>query len=489
MNVRYSTLVLVLAVAGVFGGAALAWSGWTGMNHTTGTIAVLADGLRHGQAPGHAGPGWHLDTVYMPLFPAGIALLRLTGLPWLEALRAGSLLSFLSLLAATGWASRRAGGGWSAALLSMALVACAAPVHVASLAGRADLLAAALSLAALGAWVGERPARPWVVAVLAVLAVLTRITSVTVPLAVLGMALVRRDVRGAFRFGAQFALVLAAAVLLLVPIHGPQWLAAVIHQTVAAPLNTTLPMRGPLELLRYLGSYAELAVVAALALVALVAGGREGAGECPSLLPGVRSRLRAATGVSLLVALSVLSNRGADHNHLIELIAIACVAGATFGERLAGDARRLFAVLVLLAVTASSWRELAAVRREAANPLTGRADILALLRADRGEVLCEDALLALASGHHAAFADPASVRAVARAGFAGSGELEQDVVRQRWSMLVTLADVQAETDWYRNTHLGASLARAILTHYERAGVVDNFVVWRPREAPTPRAGR
>lgn len=511
MNVRLAWIVCAFAVAAGLACIAVAWPTWSGMNHTTGTVAALADATLHGESPGHAGPDAHLDALYLPVFPVGVGLLRRAGLDWLPALRTASLLSWLLLLAATGWAAHRVHGGRAAAPLAMALVACAGPVHVASLSGRADLLAAAASVAALAAWTSDRPGprreSGWLAAGFAALALLTRATSLMLPLAVVARALIERDARPALRFALQFAVALGALLLLLLPVHGPEWFAAVFQQMWLAPVNTMHALRGPLELVRYLGSYAELTVIAVLAAVSL-----RGAPDDrhtmthvqrdePSLarIPfamrlavhtaGRAIELRTAAIASLALALIVLANRGSDHNHLVELLAIGAIAAVGLGERLEGDARRVFAGFVLVAVVSASWRDVAAERRHAADPMNQRAGIQALVRAEQGEVLSEDPMLSVACGRRPAFADPASVRAVARAGYTGARALEEDALRARWSLLVSELPIDPASTWSRDFHLGEGLARAIATRYERVDTIDGYIVWRPKRGLTPRAGR
>lgn len=208
----------------------------------------------------------------------------------------------------------------------------------------------------------------------------------------------------ALRFGSRLALFLLAGVARSIPIGGPVWFMDALRVILFAPPNQSFAIRGPAEILRYIGSHAEFAAACALALALLV---QRRAGLTP---------LRWSAGASLAIALVVMSNRGSDYNHLLELQAIACVAAGILIDQSLASARRvpegetrevaggelglrsLPALLGALVIVAPSWRDLHAIGRQAHDPGERRAEIVLAIRAEPGGVLTKDPLLALLAG-------------------------------------------------------------------------------------------
>src|SRR5262245_3440000 len=137
------------------------WDTWVGMNHATGTVAVLADAALHGEAAGHEGASEYLGALYAPPFPLLVAGFKAVGLSWLHAVRLAWLGSALLLLAATAWAARAAGASTTGVRATLALIAACNLFKVATLGGRADLFAAACTVAAVAAWLRDRELKGW----------------------------------------------------------------------------------------------------------------------------------------------------------------------------------------------------------------------------------------------------------------------------------------------------------------------------------------
>jgi hypothetical protein len=455
---------------------AQAWPTFLGMNPATGTVAALADASLHGRAPGADGGSTFLAALYTPPFPLVVARLHALGVGWRDALRIASVLSIILLLAATAWCVRAAGGRGTGTACACALLVASFPIQSATLAGRADGLAAALTLAAVAAWLGTPDLRSWKPPLLSALAWMTKITALTVPAAILLEAVRGRRIGPALRYLAGFAIGLAAALALMIPAHGPAWMASVTHAMLWARPNTTVLARGPAELLRYLASFAELAVIASLAIVGLATGGDR------------MGRLRMASLISLIIALAVMSNRGSDHNHLLELTALTAVSAGLFIERTlptrAGEplppAAALAATLVVLAVAAGSWRNFDSVHRAAPRPESRRAGITARIAGAPGEVFTEDPLLALTAGRPAAVADPALLRSLAARGEPRALGIVDDLERGRWTMLVLESEPSLTSSWYRDFHLGPRATAALLQSYRETGQVDGYVVMERR---------
>src|SRR5262249_48385912 len=150
-----------------------------------------------------------LRTFYFPPYPLLVAVAKRSGLEWAAALRSASGLSAALLLLAISALARALGGSRGAAALAVALALSAFPIHSGLIDGRADLLAAALSMGGLAAWSRDETARGWRAPALAAAAFLTRAASVTLPLAFALWTLPRRDVGALARFFLRFAIVAA----------------------------------------------------------------------------------------------------------------------------------------------------------------------------------------------------------------------------------------------------------------------------------------
>ena len=477
------TAVLVVALAAWGLIVARTWDTWVGMNHATGTVAVLADAALHGEAAGHEGAGEYLGALYAPPYPLLVAGLRRAGLSWLHALRAASLGSALLLLAAAAWAARAAGASHAGVRVTLALLTACNLFKVASIGGRADLFSAALTVLAVAAWLSDRELKGWACAVLAAAAWACKVSEVTTPLAILGVGAIAREGAPAARFVMRFALACVLGVVLLLPFHSLSWYAEVFSTTLFAPPNTSIRLRGPAEVLRYLASFAELGLVAVMAVAAVL----EPAWR--------RSPLRWTTGAALLVAMAVLANRGSDHNHLLTAIALAGVcAGAAWegaaregatregATREGATSRTLALVGVLLLLPAASWRDVWSHARYAADPVVRRERVLAVVRAEPGPVLAEDPLLLLAAGKRSPISDPATLRSRARAGDPSARRIATDTAERRWALVVLESDPETSAAWYRDFHFGDAMMRPLRAGYARAGDADGFVLYRPRPA-------
>ncbi len=474
MSFRLALVVLVVALTAWFALLLKTWDGWTGMNHATGTVAALADASLHGESPGHLRDSAFLGTVYAPPFPLGVAALRATGMSWHAALRWASLAAALALLGAVAAATMASGASAAGVAVAVALILASYPFKAASLAGRADLLAAALSLGALAAWAGDREQRGWLTAALAALAWLTKLSTLTMPLAVVLWSLSQQQGVPAVRFIARFVLCAALGGLLTLPFHGAAWYSSALGTLITAPPNTAHLLRGPAELLRYLGSFAELAAAAALALAFLAA--RESR----------RRPARSFALAALVMAFAVLANRGSDHNHLVELTALAAVCAGVFSERIGARAVGLPAALLVVVVAAASWRDLQEMGREASWPATRRAAVLAVVSADSGRVLCEDPLVALAAGRRSPISDPATLRSLAHAGDRDARAVVQGLADGRWSLVVLESDLeQGAPKWYRDFHLGPEAVAALRARYQAAGTADGYSLYRRRAPASP----
>jgi hypothetical protein len=452
-----------------------AWPTWEGMNHATGNVAALADAVLHGEAPGAARSDAFLGTPYFPPFPMLVAVAKSTGMSWRAALRWVDFFCMLALLAAVALAGQALGGGGVTLTVSLAILLVSFPFTRASLAGRADPLAAAFSIGALAAWSRDPRRRGWLASVLAAAAWLVKATAVTVPLGVLLSTFGPGARRGAGPFAARYFAAIALGVALTMPWHGPHWYADVLWTLAFAPPNTSVFLRGPFELLRYVASFAELAVLAGLAIVYLT-------GEWSRGRP-----VRPFAVASLVLALFAMTNRGSDHNHLLELTALAAVCAGLWAEHATRREAVLGVALVLLVVTGAAWRETQQVARAARAPEARRDRIAAVARAEPRPVLSEDPLVTLAAGRRAEITDASTLRSRFRKGEPRARAIRDRVARGRYGLIVLNENLSAQRNlWYRDFQFGDSIAAAIASRYVEAGTVDGFWLYRPvRPEPRP----
>lgn len=477
MDGRLTLGALALAFVAWIAILLFAWPTYEGMNHATGNVAALADAVLHGEGPGAPKSDVFLGTPYFPPVPMLVAVLKDTGMSWRAALRWVDLLSMLALLAAVALAGQSLGGGGVAMTVSLAVLLVSFPFVRASLAGRADPLAAAFSLGALAVWSRDPRRRGWLAPILAAAAWLVKATAVTVPLAVLLASFGPGARRGAGPFAARYFAAVVLGILLTIPWHGPHWYGHVLSTLAFAPPNTSVFLRGPFELLRYVASYAELAVLAGLAIVYLT-------GEWSRGRP-VRTFALAA----LLLAMFAMTNRGSDHNHLVELTALAAVAAGLWAEHATRREAVLGLALVLLVVGGAAWRETQQIARFSHEPDARRDRVLAAVRAEKGPVLTEDPLVSLAAGRRAEISDGSTLRSLFRKGDPRARAIRDRVASTHYALVVLNENLAWQRNsWYRDFQFGDEIATALASHYVEAGTADGFWLYRPVH-PQPRPER
>ncbi len=459
--------LLAVGLASLAAALAAVWHSYYGTYPATGAMATLADAVVRGMAPGHDDGRTFLATYYFPPFPILVAAAHRLGLGWLQALRAGSLVSGLLLMVSAGWAAHALGAGRRGALLAPALVVATYTFKLSALDGRADLLAAAFSLAALAAWSRDHDARGWAVPVLAAAAVLTKATSVAVPLALVAWTLHRRRGAGLARFSVRFAACVLGGALLTLPVHGPAWYVSALHALITHASGRTNLLRGPAELVRYLGVCGELAVFTTLALMLLAS---RRVRETP---------VAAYCGSSLLITLYVMTNFGSGPNHLDELAAAAATCAAVWAAPRLSRRTLLPALALAIAVLGASWRDLVPPVRHASAPANLRSRLLDTVRAEPGEVFTEDALISIAAGRRPAVSDLDVLRSMALRGDPSALRIIHGLTRRRFGLLVLNDDLGATARWYRVIHFGDLTIGPIEDHYRKTGTLDEYHLYRP----------
>lgn len=454
-----------------------AWPTYEGMNHTSGTVAALSDGVLHGETPGAPKSDVFLGAVDFPPIPLLVGAVRNTGMSWRAALRWIDLLSMLALLAAVALAGQALGGGGVTMTVSLAVLLVSFPFLTASLAGRPDPLAAALSLGALAVWSRDPRRRGWLPPVLAAAAWLVKPGAVTVPLAVLIASFGPGARRGAGPFAARYFAAIALGVALTMPWHGPHWYADVLSTLAFSPPNTSVLLRGPFELLRSLASFAELAVLAGLAIVYLT-------GEWSRGRP-----VRAFAIAALVLAMFAMTNRGSDQSQLLELTALAAVAAGLWAEHATRREAVLGVALVVLVVAGAAWRETQQVARASHDPAARRDRVVEAVRLESGPVLTEDPLVSLAAGHRAEISDAATLRSRLRKGDPRARAIRDRVADGHYALVVLNENLTAQRgSWYRDFQFGDEIAAALAARYVEAGTADGYWLYRPIR-PEPRPSR
>ena len=465
-------VLIAVALLTAFAAWFAVWRSWFGFHPGAGGLATVADAMLRSESPAHAAPGVFLSTFYFPPFPALLALAHAIGLDWLASLRVVSLVTGVSQLIASAIAARALGAGARGAWLAAALVATTYPFKSTLIDARVDLLAADLALMSLAAWVRDEDARGWWFPAFAAASWLIKASSVTAPAAFLLSALARRN-RGALRFVIRFAICVAAGVALSLPIHGPAWYWDAIR-TLRVHVNVREdPLRGLTEPLRYLGSFAELAIFATLAIVWL-AGRRDR--RSPPFFFAI---------VSLSIVIYVLSNYAADQNHLVELAATAAVYAALWADARLSRRAALPALALAIAVLGASWRDLAGVVRHAREPGNLRASVIAAVRGEPAPVLAEDPLLALAAGRRPMVADLDRLRAVSMTGAPNAMRIIDALHACRYGLIVLNDDLAVREQWVKGGKLRDPTVAPIRAGYVPSGNADGFFLYRRRGPASP----
>lgn len=467
MRTAFPALLLVVSLGTWVAGLALAWPTYLGMTTATGIVAALAEAALEGRTPGRDGDEAILATYYFPPFPLGVAAARYAGLGVRDAVRAASTAAAVLLLLAVGRVGFVLAGGWNGAFLATALVASTFFFRSSSLAGHTDLLPVAFSLAGLAAWERDREVRGWLLPILAAAALLSKLTALTLPAALVWRCLQDRRHSALVRFAVRYALVVAAGVAITAPAHGPEWYLDTVRTSLLAPPFTWNFVRGPAEVLRYLGSYSEFAVFVVLTLVLV-------------LQPAMRATPLATFGaISVIRAMGALANKGSGHNHLDELAGAVAIGAAMSWVQEPRRSAAWTTTALILVVLAASWRETLPLLRHAPKPESRRIELTEALRAEGPSLFTEDAMMALAAGRRPVMADPTTLRSLE---LRGDSRARRTIARLRaghYDLVVLAEDVDAAGSWYRDGFLGEPAVEAIRTGYRKVGVIAGAHFYRP----------
>ena len=442
----------------------------TGVNHVAGAWATLADDLRHGSLyrPLMSELGYG-GTRYMPLhFVLHAGLMRLTG----EPLWSGYILTLLSLLATCGaiwvWLRRLGAERWLATVAA-ALVLAAAPIQLALITIRGDLLAAALSLWGLAlcpcapeesaAESGEGNARVVWPALFFTLAFLTKITAVFGAAAAIGALWLspgRR--RAAWRLLLYTAIGFAVGLALTTwASHGRIW------ESMRACASGGHPsLRGIQHLIFRAFENDPVGVfLIAVALAAAASLPRSQWRRLPTL----------AFAFSGLVTLFISLSPGADWNHLIDVdlcALVVLVSVAIRGPVPSAWGTSLLSALALLAVVHTA--AIGTVSNARSNQMARRESVAAIREmAASGVVLVENVGMAIEAGQRPYLLDPFSLRLLRQR----RPDIDRDFLGKMDSRffraIVLPRDPSKETErgWYENWHLGPGFLERLAQNYRR----------------------
>jgi hypothetical protein len=462
----------------------VSWPGYYSMIPASGTVAMLADATLRGEVPGRAQGDTFLGTYYLPPFPLVVAAARSAGLSWKDALRTASVVAAALLLVASAWLAAALGGGRAGAMLAVALAAAAYFFKISSLEGRADQLAIAFAVAGLAAWTRDPEARGWSTPALAAAALLTKATALTLPLAITGWMLVAGRPRRLPAFFFRLAACLLIGVLLLSPARAAAWYLYVMQGLASSPPGTWNLLRGPAEMVRYLGICPEAVVAAALGIAWLAVPARRG------------SPVAFFAMVSGAIALAMECNYGAGANHLDELAAVLAVCGGVAAagvsvetDRSRPEARATMpalawplALAMAFAITGASWRDLLTTVRHARNDYNRRIEILDIVRREPGAVLTEDPLIALAAGKRPPFADAGALRSFSLRARPEAMAVIAAIEEQRFGLLVLNDALDSPSPWYRDMHFGMRAAAAMRSRYRPWAYRAGYHLYHPRQS-------
>jgi hypothetical protein len=442
--------------------------------------AVVAAALRvaHGEPlylDVHKGP--YVTAMYGPLLYALLGfLVRISGSGVEGAYLAGRLVSLLSALACAGlvgWLSRRYGASRPAAWIAGGLFLASPLILPVAYSSRSDVPALALSLAGL-AWF-ER----WSESPLRLLAALPLVAAA---------------------FTKQTALGAAAAIVFFLLISGKRARALILLAAVAAPCAAILffltratgglarvnllevPGASPLSLVsRPLGGLSGFLAMAALPLVL-------SARLLPRLLRWDRAlRLPCCyLAVSLAVSAAASAKLGSDFYYFMEPLAAALIlAGVSLTALLEGrhrleDQEALLAAGVFGILLAGS---VGATARMGEYAYQSNREVIRLAAAAPGDVLIEDENVALKCGKPLTMMDPFAFAYMERRGRWDAEPLNRRILDHDFGVIVLRSPVEHPSHYQGETYWPDTTLAAIGRAYRPEGIVDGYIVYRPRLEP------
>jgi hypothetical protein len=473
---------IIVGLAAAFGLAAIGLLAWIHLSDryaiqsTSGVLMALADYARRGVLfPPLFDGAYFGGTRYMPvgtLLHAGLA--AFTG----EYLMSGKILSGISaaLLFVLIYRLVRHFGADRFLGLGLAATVIVGQVGLlATLSVRPEALPVSLTICALALATRPRHAATTGAALLCVAALLTKASAVTAPIAIL-IWLAATDRRSALRFSLTFFVAGAASFALFQLASGGRMLPSLVELGGAGITPGNVATAG-LRVLEYAAQYAPASLL--LAPLAVVAIERSVARHGLSVY-------QTALMVSIVGLAFVLTDQGADYNHLLEVIALVAIVVAE-GLGRAGDAvdgERMYRAIVVLAlaiglllsVGAGPGFDLALAIRHMVTDRTAMYDAhpVAPSGADR-PVLSDDPYVPLSLGQRPVVLDSFMLLRIAQRHPDWTGQLVDRIRQGEFSRIVLrraigTPDANAA---YTTQELGSTVYQAIESAYRLEAVVPD----------------
>jgi hypothetical protein len=346
---------------------------------------------------------------------------------------------------------------------------------LAALSVRPEAIPVIIGLAAMTVAIRPGRASTTAAALLCVLGLLAKASSITAPVAIL-IWLAARDPRAAARFLLTLAIAGAAAVALLELASDGRMLTSLVELGGAGITPGNVATAG-LKVLEYSARYAPASLL--LAPLAFVAIERSVARRALSVY-------QTALMVSIVVLAFVLTDQGADYNHLLEVIALLAivVAEGLGSDGDVGDGVGTYRALLMptlaiglvLSVSAGPGFDLALATKHLVTDRTAMYDAHPVRTSEAdGQVLSDDPYVPLSLGQRPVILDSFMLERIAMRHPDWVGRLAERIRQGEFSRIVLRREIGTpDADAvYTSQELGSTLYQAIKEAYRLEAVVPD----------------
>jgi len=458
------------------------------LNHVAGARMALAQDVNHGTLyrPLYDGRNYG-GTRFMPVpIVLHAAIARVTH----EYIESGKVLSYASialLLGLTLLVLRRLGSPLPVALALTSSIVATEPGLLAATGISGDALPVALQLGAIALVADSFRTRRLVAAAgLCALAIFVKFSAVWAPLAI-GTWLLMKARRQLVPFAASFLAFFAGTLGLFLWISGGRLWSNVASLSVSGVSGLgalSRPATLPALLVQRMNALFILIVVAVVAWFAAWVGNR-------------LTIYEVSLAWAVAVLLVVLTDIGAEYNHLIDLIVLAVVVVGRFWRVMArlrfGLVRSALPLVLAASLAASYAVTLAGPVRDAVASALGhpRGDRFAAhplsgyLRSD-DVILSEDPSVPVEMNLRPLVLDPFMVRQFDRIHPSWVDDLIERINRGEFDKVVLLKELDAASEyWYATWHFGPRVFQALEANYRLAIRTHGYFLYVPRVAPLP----
>jgi hypothetical protein len=448
------------------------WKNDTYLGNPSGTWLSLAtdlkDGIFYRPIVGNDGYG---GTRYFPLtFVLMAGMMRLGVGPALSG-HLLSLAAMLLLMAGMYFLLRRLEVEKSLAFVSALLVLASASSQEAILSIRGDVIPAALNIWGL-IFIVSRPASTrnlLFASIFFALAFSAKVSTVFGFMAAFLHLLFLRNFRNAIRL-AIFSAVLYVVVLVCIYFasNGNAFESFRVGGSTSVRLLLFSPLRTFNLILDEDPASTPFLLLAFVSLIAAPKANR----EIPSLL----------FISALLVTFLILSMRGTDSNHLLDLNIASIVALSTWLSREQywtgkfGIPYIAIAILFAVSLQLKNYRD-----SDRSQQRANFKQIIHLLSGVRRPILAENQLLDVYTGHRPYIIDPLVFRILNNQDSSFGSSLRKKIRNKQFGAIVLLKDPKLNPDWFRTFHFGTGFVEELNAHYELAEVVGGEFIYLPRK--------